>query len=107
MNKCAYCKQDSGFNHQPGCPNAPATSGTVEPLVRQSSSCWMTDDCETHPWTGCPSSGDWLMVATNGHERWTNCSQCNKTWYQPNTQAEVRVSRTLPRVVGGKMEDKQ
>jgi len=73
---------------------------TVEPLVRQSSSCWLTDDSELHPATDCPSSGDWLTVATNGHERWINCSQCNGTWYLPNaTDDRTAVADTLEDIV--------
>ena len=59
-------------------------SKTKKPPVRHGSSCWSIDDSELHPPTDCPSSGDWLTVATNGRERWTNCSQCNGTWYLPN-----------------------
>lgn len=43
-------------------------------------SCWLTEDSEIHPETDCPSSGDWLTVATNGRSRWVNCSQCDATW---------------------------
>ena len=50
----------------------------------QVSSCWLTDDLELHPETDCLVSGDWLMVATNGRERWVNCSQCNGSWGLPN-----------------------
>jgi hypothetical protein len=67
--------------------NTPETrsGGSLKP-VGSERSCWFTDDSDLHPETGCPSADDWLTVATNGRERWINCSQCNGTWMLPNTE---------------------
>ena len=44
------------------------------------SSCWTTDDAELHPETGCPESGEWLPVLTDGRSRWLACDHCRTEW---------------------------